>query len=145
MTRARTIALIVTVFVVLVAACGDDGGTATTTGGTGGDTATTGGAGGEATGPITIWYSNNAAEIEWATAQIEAWNAEHPEEEVTAQEIPAGETSEAVIAASITAGNTPCLIYNTAPAAVPAFLQQQGLVALNEFEDGAVVHRGTQW
>ena len=77
--------------------------------------------GSEATGPITIWYSNNAQEIEWATAQIEAWNADHPDEEVTAQEIPAGETSEAVIAASITAGNTPCLIYNTAPAAVPAF------------------------
>jgi multiple sugar transport system substrate-binding protein len=145
MTRARTIALIV--FVVLVAACGDGGtatttggtggGTATTTGGTGGDTATTAAAGGEATGPITIWYSNNAQEIEWATAQIEAWNADHPDEEVTAQEIPAGETSEAVIAASITAGNTPCLIYNTAPAAVPSFQQQQGLVALNEFEDGA--------
>ena len=42
-----------------------------------------------------------------------------------------------MIAASITAGNTPCLIYNTAPAAVPAFQQQQGLVALDEFEDGA--------
>jgi multiple sugar transport system substrate-binding protein len=46
---------------------------------------------------------------------------------VTAQEIPAGETSEEVIGASITAGNTPCLIFNTAPAAVPQFQKQGGL------------------
>ena len=53
------------------------------------------------------------------------------------QEIPAGETSEAVIAASITAGNAPCLIFNTAPAAVPQFQKAGGLVALDGFEDSA--------
>jgi multiple sugar transport system substrate-binding protein len=93
-------------------------------------------AGEEGRGPIEIWYSNNQQEIDWATERIDAWNAEHPDEEVSAQEIPAGDSSEEVIAASITAGNTPCLIYNTAPAAVSSFQQQQGLVALDEFEDG---------
>ena len=70
-------------------------------------------------GPITIWLSNNAFEVEWGTAMVEAWNAEHPDEEITAQEIPAGRTSEEVIGAAITAGNAPCLVFNTAPAAVP--------------------------
>ena len=48
-----------------------------------------------------------------------------------------GKSSEEVIGASITAGNTPCLIFNTAPAAVPQFQKQGGLVALDSFPDGA--------
>jgi multiple sugar transport system substrate-binding protein len=97
-----------------------------------------GGGGGEADarGPITIWYSNNAAEISWGEQMVEAWNAEHPDEEITAQEIPAGSSSEEVIGAAITAGNAPCLIFNTSPAAVPGFEKQGGLVNLSEFEDG---------
>ena len=62
---------------------------------------------------------------------VEAWNAEHPDEEITAQEIPAGRTSEEVIGAAITAGNAPCLIFNTAPAAVPQFQRQGGLVSIS--------------
>ena len=53
------------------------------------------------------------------------------------EEIPAGKSSEEVIGASITAGNTPCLIFNTAPAAVPQFQKAGGLVALDDFADGA--------
>jgi multiple sugar transport system substrate-binding protein len=87
-------------------------------------------------GPITIWLSNNTEEKAWGEAAVEAWNTENPDEEVTAQEIPAGQTSEEVIGAAITAGNAPCLIYNTAPAAVPQFQRQGGLVSLSEFEDG---------
>jgi multiple sugar transport system substrate-binding protein len=90
-----------------------------------------------ATGPIDIWYSNNPEEVAWGEAVVEAWNADHPDEEVSAEEIPAGESSEEVIGASITAGNTPCLIFNTAPAAVPQFQQAGGLVALDDFSDGA--------
>ena len=51
---------------------------------------------------------------------VSRWNAAHPDEKVTAQEIPAGKTSEEVIGAAITAGNAPCLVFNTCPAAVPA-------------------------
>ncbi|MEJ5945965.1 extracellular solute-binding protein [Pseudokineococcus basanitobsidens] len=82
-------------------------------------------------GPITVWYSNNSQEVEWGEQMVAAWNAAHPDEEVRAQEIPAGTTSEAVITASITAGNAPCLIFNTSPAAVPEFTRQQGLVDLD--------------
>ncbi len=67
---------------------------------------------------------------------VEAWNADHPDEQIKAQEIPAGESSEATIGAAITAGNAPCLVYNTSPAAVPGFQKQGGLVNLSEFDDG---------
>ncbi len=88
-------------------------------------------------GPIEIWYSTNEQEIAWGDQVVEAWNAEHPDEQVTAQPIPAGSSSEDVIAASITAGNAPCLVFNTAPAAVPMFQRQGGLVNLSTtFEDG---------
>lgn len=89
------------------------------------------------TGPIEIWYSTNEQEIEWGTAVVEAWNKANPDQQVTAQAIPAGSSSEDVISASISAGNTPCLVYNTAPAAVPAFQAQGGLVNLSKtFPDG---------
>jgi multiple sugar transport system substrate-binding protein len=88
-----------------------------------------------ARGPITIWYSNNAEEVAWGEQMVAAWNEAHPEEAITAQEIPAGRSSEEVITAAITAGNAPCLILNTAPAAVPEFQRQGGLVALDSFPD----------
>jgi multiple sugar transport system substrate-binding protein len=117
--------LLLAALALLLAACGGGGGAAPT-----GEEAAA------ATGPITIWHSNNAEEIEWATSVVDAWNADHPEEQVEALEIPAGESSEEVITAAITAGNTPCLIYNTAPAAVPAFQRQGGLIAVDSFPDG---------
>ena len=91
----------------------------------------------QAKGPIKIWYSNNEDEVKWGKAVVAAWNQAHPDEQVTAEEIPAGKSSEEVIGASITDGNTPCLIFNTAPAAVPQFQKQGGLVALDSFPDGA--------
>ncbi len=106
----------------------------TACGGSGGGSA--GSAGAAAHGPINIWYSNNATEIAWAKQVLTTWNTAHPTEKVTGQEIPAGKSSEEVIGASITAGNEPCLIYNTSPASVPVFQQQGGLVALNDFSDG---------
>ncbi len=87
----------------------------------------------KARGPIKIWYSNNKEEVTWGKAMATAWNAAHPKEKVTAQEIPAGKSSEETIGAAITAGNAPCLILNTAPAAVPQFEKQGGLVALDGF------------
>jgi multiple sugar transport system substrate-binding protein len=84
-------------------------------------------------GPISIWYSNNPQEVTWGKQVVKAWNAQHPDEKVTGQEIPTGKTSEAVIQASIIAGTEPCLIYNTSPASVPSFQLIGGLVALDQF------------
>jgi multiple sugar transport system substrate-binding protein len=127
---------------LVLAACGlgDSGGAAP--GGAASGGAAPGGASGApaaaaAKGPIKIWYSNNKEEVTWAKAVVAAWNKDHPDQVVTAEEIPAGQSSEEVIGASITAGNTPCLIFNTAPAAVPQFQKQGGLVALDDFPDGA--------
>jgi multiple sugar transport system substrate-binding protein len=87
-------------------------------------------------GDITIWYSNNEQEVAWAKAMVDAWNAENPEEQIKAQEIPAGDSSEEVIGAAITAGTAPCLVFNTAPSAVGQFQKQGGLVDLASFDDG---------
>ena len=134
MFPGRRVWSLATALVLVLAACSLDSGGGTTAP----NGAASGGAGPEATtGPIKIWYSNNAEEVAWATAVVDAWNADHPDEIVTGEEIPAGKSSEEVIGASITAGNTPCLIFNTAPAAVPQFQKQGGLVALDEFPDAA--------
>jgi multiple sugar transport system substrate-binding protein len=117
-------AVLLTATLALTAGCGDSGG--------GGDADKTK----AATGPITVWLSNNKEELAWGTAMVEAWNAQHADQKITAQEIPAGKSSEEVIGAAITAGNAPCLIFNTAPAAVPQFQKAGGLVALDSF-DGA--------
>ncbi|MBU2663959.1 extracellular solute-binding protein [Actinoplanes bogorensis] len=117
-------AILLTTTLALAAGCDGSGG--------GGDAAKAN----AATGPITIWLSNNQEELAWGKAMVESWNSAHSDQTITAQEIPAGKSSEEVIGAAITAGNAPCLIWNTAPAAIPQFQQQGGLVALDDF-DGA--------
>ena len=112
--------LLALVWPVLAAACGSGGGGA-------GDAD----AAAQAKRPITIWYSNNAEEVAWGKQMVAAWNAAHADQKVTAQEIPTGKCSEEVIGAAITAGNAPCLIFNTSPASVSQFQKQGGLVALD--------------
>ncbi len=119
------LALLSATALTAAAACNVDGGG-------GGDAA----GAAEKRGPITIWYSNNAEEVAWGKAMVEKWNAAHPDEKVTAQEVPAGKTTEEAIGAAITGGTAPCLVFNTAPAAVPQFQKQGGLVALDSFPDG---------
>jgi len=118
--RRRTRLVALPICLLALAACGGGGSVADAT----------------ATGPITVWLSNNAEEVAWGKTMVDAWNADHPDEAVTAQEIPAGKSSEEVIGAAITAGNAPCLIFNTSPAAVPQFQKQGGLVALDDFDGG---------
>jgi multiple sugar transport system substrate-binding protein len=108
---------------VLAAACGGGGGSSTKEAA-------------QARGPIKVWYSNNQEEVAWAKSMVSAWNTAHPNEKVTGQEIPTGKSSEEVIGAAITAGNAPCLVFNTSPAAVPGFQKQGGLVALDDMPGG---------
>jgi multiple sugar transport system substrate-binding protein len=124
MKRKVTSALLAITLAGAAAACG---------GGSGGGDANAAAA---ARGPITVWYSNNAEEIAWGKQMVAAWNTAHPDQKVTAQQIPAGKSAEEVIGAAITAGNAPCLIYNTSPASVSQFQKQGGLVALDSFPDG---------
>ena len=122
-TRAKSGLTLGISLCLIAAACGGGGG------------ATEGAS--EATGPIDIWYSDNPEEIKWGKKVVADWNKDNPDQEITGEQIPAGETSEEVIGAAITAGNTPCLVFNTAPAAVPQFEKQGGLVSLSSFSDGA--------
>ncbi|TDU88423.1 carbohydrate ABC transporter substrate-binding protein (CUT1 family) [Kribbella voronezhensis] len=108
-------------------------GTAAACGGGGGGSSD---AAAQAKGPITVWYSNNAEEVAWAKQMVASWNSAHADQKVTGQEIPTGKSSEEVIGAAITAGNAPCLIFNTSPASVSQFQKQGGLVALDSFSDG---------
>lgn len=119
---ALAVAAMLTATLALTACGGSSGGAA---------------AGSATTGPIKIWYSNNAQEVAWGKQAVAAWNAAHADQMVTAEEVPAGKSSEEVIGAAITAGTEPCLIYNTSPASVPQFQKQGGLVDLNSFADGA--------
>lgn len=97
-----------------------------------------GGGGGKPTsGPIKIWYSNNAQEVSWGKATVALWNKAHPDQQVTGEEIPAGTSSEEVITAAIAAGNAPCLVFNGSPSAISGWVKQGGLVPLNDFSDGA--------
>lgn len=91
----------------------------------------------KAHGPITIWYSNNAQEVQWGKSMVSAWNSAHPKEQIKAQEVPAGKSTEEVIGAAITAGTTPCLVFNNLPAATGQWQKQGGLVDLSKFSDGA--------
>lgn len=88
------------------------------------------------TGPIKIWLSNNEQEVSWGKDMVKAWNEQHPDQKITAQEIPASSSSEEAITAAITAGTAPCLVYNISAAAVPGWVRQGGLVDLTQF-DGA--------
>ncbi len=123
-TRVLSVAAL-TIMGAGLAGCGggDSGGSA--------ESATT------AKGPIKIWYSNNEFEVKWGKSMVASWNSAHPDQKIDAQEIPAGKSSEEVIGAAITAGNAPCLVFNTAPVAVPQFQKQGGLVPLDSFPDGA--------
>ena len=121
-TRKITTSLVALALGMTAAACGGDSGDSGAT---------------DASGPIKVWLSNNPEEVAWGKAMVKEWNAEHPDQKVTAQEIPAGKTSEEVIGAAITAGNAPCLVFNTSPAAVPQFQKQGGLVPLDDFEGGS--------
>ncbi|NJC70607.1 extracellular solute-binding protein [Planosporangium thailandense] len=123
MRRTAVPAALLIVAVGLAAGCGSGGGAARKTD--------------SARGPIKVWLSNNKEEVTWGKAMVAAWNNQHADQQVTAEEIPAGKTSEEVIGAAISAGNAPCLIFNTAPAAVPQFQKQGGLVALDSFPGGA--------
>ena len=103
-----------------------------------------GGSGGGklSSGPIKIWYSNNAQEVSWGKATVALWNKAHPDQQVTGEQIPAGSSSEEVITAAIAAGNAPCLVFNGSPSAISGWVKQGGLVPLNDFADGVSAIEG---
>lgn len=100
---------------------GDDGGTSD----------------GESRGDITLWYSNVPEEKIWAEEVMKAWNADHPDEQVTGEALPQTSDSNAAVQAAIVAGNVPCLVYNMDGAGIQQFVATGGVVNLSETFDDA--------
>ena len=81
---------------------------------------------------LTYWTSQNPQERAWADVLVERWNAAHPDVQVTAQPLPAGQSSEEVILAAIVAGTTPDLCSNIWPGVLTDLVRAGGVVALDE-------------
>jgi multiple sugar transport system substrate-binding protein len=82
---------------------------------------------------LTYWSSQNAQERELARRLTDAWNASHPDVQVTVQPLPAGQSSEEVLLAAIVAGTTPDLCSNIWPGIVSSFVRADGVVPLDRF------------
>ena len=84
-------------------------------------------------GPVRLvyWSSQNPQERVVADTLVARWNRTHPGVQVTVQPIPAGQSSEEVLLASIVAGTTPDLCSNIAPSALHDMVRAGGLVPLD--------------
>ena len=84
-------------------------------------------------GPVRLvyWTSQNPQERTVADTLVARWNRTHPGVQVTAQPIPAGQSSEEVILASIVAGTTPDLCSNVWPGVLHDLVRAGGVVPLD--------------
>lgn len=84
-------------------------------------------------GPIRLvyWTSQNPQERTVADTLVARWNRTHPGVQVVVQPIPAGQSSEEVILASIVAGTTPDLCSNIWPGVLHDLVRAGGVVPLD--------------
>ena len=80
---------------------------------------------------LVYWTSQNPQERAWSDLLVERWNAAHPDVQVVAQPLPAGQSSEEVLLASIVAGTTPDLCSNIWPGILSDFVRAGGVLALD--------------
>ena len=80
---------------------------------------------------LVYWTSQNPQERAWSDILVERWNAEHPGIQVTAQPLPAGQSSEEVLLASIVAGTTPDVCSNIWPGILSDFVRAGGVLPLD--------------
>ncbi len=88
----------------------------------------------EAGGPIQLvyWTSQNPQERTVADTLVARWNRTHPGVQVVVQPIPAGQSSEEVILASIVAGTTPDVCSNVWPGVLHDLVRAGGVVPLDQ-------------
>ncbi len=91
--------------------------------------------GGAEEGPVRLvyWTSQNPQERSHADTLVARWNAAHPDVQVVAQPIPAGQSSEEVLLAAIVAGTTPDLCSNVWPGILHDFVRAGGVLPLDGF------------
>ena len=84
---------------------------------------------------LTYWCAQNPQERALATQLAETWNAANPDVQVKVQPLPAGQSSEEVLIASIVAGTTPDLCSNIWPGIISDFVRADGVYPLSSFPD----------
>ena len=80
---------------------------------------------------LVYWSSQNPQERTVADTLVARWNRTHPGVQVAVQPIPAGQSSEEVILASIVAGTTPDLCSNIWPGVLHDLVRAGGVVPLD--------------
>ncbi|HED38444.1 MAG TPA: sugar ABC transporter substrate-binding protein, partial [Ignavibacteria bacterium] len=50
---------------------------------------------------LIYWSSNNQQEIEFAREMVNGWNKKHPNQKISTQPVPAGQSSEEIILAAV--------------------------------------------
>jgi multiple sugar transport system substrate-binding protein len=85
-------------------------------------------------GPITLtyWPAANPLETRLATRLAAQWNAEHADEQVRVQPLPAGRSSEEVLLAAIVARATPDVSSNVSSALLARLVRAHGVVRLDD-------------
>lgn len=84
-------------------------------------------------GPVRLvyWTSQNPQERTVADTLVARWNRLHPDVQVVVQPIPAGQSSEEVLLASVVAGTTPDICSNIAPSALHDLTRAGGVLPLD--------------
>lgn len=82
-------------------------------------------------GKVLYWSSSNTDEISYARYVVEKWNKENPNEHITFQPVPEGQSSEEVILAAVVGGTTPDLYSNMWQGDVEYYARAGKLVALD--------------
>ncbi|HYG82016.1 MAG TPA: extracellular solute-binding protein [Pyrinomonadaceae bacterium] len=84
---------------------------------------------------LTFWSATNAQELEFAGEVAAEWNRRHPEVQIRVEPVPAGQSSEEVILASIASGTTPDIYANVFPGAMADLQDAESVVQLDAFPD----------
>ncbi|PKL88244.1 MAG: ABC transporter substrate-binding protein [Ignavibacteriae bacterium HGW-Ignavibacteriae-2] len=80
---------------------------------------------------LIYWSSNNTQEIEFANYITEGWNKNNPQQKVTFQPVPEGQSSEEIILAAVVGNTTPDIYSNMWQGDVEAYAESGVLVALD--------------
>lgn len=83
---------------------------------------------------IIYWSSNNTEEIEFARYIVNEWNRNNPDETVSFQPVPEGQSSEEVILAAVVGKTTPDIYSNMWEGDVEAYAKANVLVALDTLD-----------
>lgn len=84
---------------------------------------------------LTYWSATNAQELEFAREVAGEWNRQHPEVQIRVEPVPAGQSSEEVILASIASRTTPDIYASVFPGALADLRDAESVVQLDAYPD----------